>query len=142
MATPDDRLKTWGERPLNETPSLFWDARYEKVRLEGHIVDRAVLITIGIDASGKCRVLCCEIAPSEAESNWRRFLDGLLARGLKGVALGGFRVFAHHFSHQFFERDFGGPAECFPCFASIAQQGFDFGEAEVSGIDGDDDFVR
>ncbi|EHQ53798.1 IS406 transposase, partial [Ectothiorhodospira sp. PHS-1] len=66
---------------------LFLDARYEKVCLEGRIVDCAVLIAVGIDATGKRRVLGCTVATSEAEINWRRFLEGLLARGLHGVKL-------------------------------------------------------
>jgi transposase-like protein len=32
-------------------------------------------------------VLGCDIATSEAEINWRLFLEGLMARGLKGVKL-------------------------------------------------------
>jgi len=57
------------------------------VRLEGRIVDCAVLIAVGVEASGKRRVLGCEIATSEAEIDWRRFLESLLARGLMGVRL-------------------------------------------------------
>lgn len=57
------------------------------MRLEGRIVDCAVLIAVGIDASGKRRVLGCDIATSEAETKKRRFLESLLARGLKGVKL-------------------------------------------------------
>lgn len=83
----DEGLRAWRERPLGETPYLFLDARYEKVRLEGRIVDCAVLIAVGIEASGKRRVLGCEVATSEAEINWRRFLESLLVRGLKGVTL-------------------------------------------------------
>lgn len=83
----DEGLKAWRERPLGEVPYLFLDARYEKVRLEGRIHDCAVLIAVGIDASGKRRVLGCDIATSEAEINWRRFLEKLFARGLMGVKL-------------------------------------------------------
>lgn len=83
----DKELEAWRNRPLGEVSYLFLDARYEKVRLEGKIVDCAVLIAVGIEASGKRRVLGCEIATSEAEINWRRFLEKLLARGLKGVKL-------------------------------------------------------
>lgn len=83
----DKELEAWRNRPLGEVPYLFLDARYEKVRLEGKIVDCAVLIAVGIEASGKRRVLGCEIATSEAKINWRRFLKKLLARGLKGVKL-------------------------------------------------------
>ena len=83
----DEGLKAWRERPLGEIPYLFLDARYEKVRLEGRIVDGAVLIAVGIEASGKRRVLGCEVATSEAEINWRRFLESLRVRGLKGIRL-------------------------------------------------------
>jgi putative transposase len=83
----DEGLAAWRERPLGEVPYLFLDARYEKVRLEGRIVDCAVLIAVGIDATGKRRVLGCTVATSEAEINWRRFLESLLARGLTGVKL-------------------------------------------------------
>jgi len=83
----DEGLKAWRERPLGEVPYLFLDARYEKVRLEGRIHDCAVLIAVGIEACGKRRVLGCEVATSEAETKKRRFLEKLLARGLKGVKL-------------------------------------------------------
>lgn len=83
----DEGLKAWRERPLGDVPYLFLDARYEKVRLEGRIHDCAVLIAVGIDATGKRRVLGCTVATSEAEINWRRFLESLLARGLHGVKL-------------------------------------------------------
>lgn len=83
----DEGLSAWRERPLGEVPYLFLDARYEKVRMEGHIVDCAVLIAVGIEASGKRRVLGCDVATSEAEVNWRSLLESLLARGLKGVKL-------------------------------------------------------
>nr|WP_284155309.1 transposase [Sulfuricystis multivorans] len=86
-AKHDEGLKAWRERPLGGVPYLFLDARYEKVRLEGRIVDCAVLIAVGIEASGKRRVLGCEIATSEAEIKKRRFLESLLARGPKGVKL-------------------------------------------------------
>ncbi|GAB4304670.1 MAG: hypothetical protein Fur0034_21690 [Desulfuromonadia bacterium] len=83
----DAGLKAWRERPLGEVPYLFLDACYEKVRLEGRIHDCAMLIAVGIEASGKRRELGCEVATSEAEINWRRFLESLLSRGLKGVKL-------------------------------------------------------
>jgi transposase-like protein len=80
-------LKPWREPPLGKLHYLFLGARYEKVRMEGRIVDCAVLIAVGIEASGKRRVVGCEIVTSEAEIKWRRLLESLLARGLKGVKL-------------------------------------------------------
>jgi transposase-like protein len=72
---------------LGEVYCLFVDACYEKIRLEGKIVDCAVLIAVGVEALDNRRVLGCEIPTSEAEISWRRFLESLLARGLKGVKL-------------------------------------------------------
>lgn len=83
----DDGLAAWRECPLGEVPYLFLDARYERVRLEGRIVDCAVLIAAGVELSGKRRVLGCTVATSEAEITCRRFLENWLTCGLKGVKL-------------------------------------------------------
>jgi transposase-like protein len=83
----DAGLAAWRERPLDETPYVFLDARYESVREAGRIVDCAVLVAVGITADGKRRVLGVSVALSEAEVHWRAFLDGLIARGLRGVKL-------------------------------------------------------
>lgn len=83
----DVGLAVWRERPLGETPYLILDARYERVREAGQIVDCAVLVAVGVTADGKRRVLGVSVALSEAEVHWRAFLDGLLRRGLCGVKL-------------------------------------------------------
>lgn len=83
----DAGLAAWRERPLGETPYVVLDARYERVREAGRIVDCAVLVAVGITADGKRRVLGVSVALSEAEVHWRAFLDSLLARGLRGVKL-------------------------------------------------------
>jgi len=83
----DAGLSAWRERPLDETPYLFLDARYERVRENGRLVDCAVLVAVGITADGKRRVLGVSVALSEAEIHWRSFLDSLNRRGLKGVKL-------------------------------------------------------
>ena len=83
----DESLAAWRERPLGNTPYLLLDARYERVREGGQIIDCAVLVAIGITADGKRRVLGTSVALSEAEVHWRAFLDGLMRRGLSGVKL-------------------------------------------------------
>ncbi len=83
----DAGLAAWRERPLDETPFVFLDARYERVREAGRIVDGAVLVAVGITADGKRRVLGVSVAHSEAEVHWRAFLDSLIARGLRGVKM-------------------------------------------------------
>ena len=83
----DTGLVAWRERPLGVTPYILLDARYERIREAGHIVDCAVLVAVGITADGKRRVLGVSVALSEAEVHWRAFLEGLLRRGLTGVKL-------------------------------------------------------
>jgi len=83
----DVGLAAWRERPLGETPYVLLDARYERVREAGQIVDCAVLVAVGITAEGKRRVLGVSVALSEAEVHWRAFLDQLIRRGLTGVKL-------------------------------------------------------
>jgi transposase-like protein len=83
----DTGLAAWRERPLDDTPYLFLDARYERVREAGRLVDCAVLVATGITKDGHRRVLGVSVALSEAEIHWRAFLDGLIRRGLRGVKL-------------------------------------------------------
>lgn len=83
----DEGLAAWRNRPLDDCPYVLLDARYERVRHEGQVVDCAVLVAIGITASGHRRVLGVSVALSEAEVHWRAFLDSLIARGLRGVKL-------------------------------------------------------
>jgi len=83
----DPLLEVWRNRPLGEIVYLFLDARYEKVRQDGHVVDLAVLIAQAIDRDGKRRLLGVMIGQGEAETYWRAFLQSLVQRGLCGVRL-------------------------------------------------------
>ena len=83
----DAGLALWRERPLEKTPYLFLDARYERVRDGGRLVDCAVLVAVGITSDGHRRVLGVSVELSEAEVHWRGFLDSLIRRGLQGVKL-------------------------------------------------------
>jgi putative transposase len=66
-------------------PYLIVDARYEKVRQEGVIRSRAVLVAIGVDGEGRRQILGVELANRESSSSWKEFLLGLKSRGLRGV---------------------------------------------------------
>ena len=65
----DGQLESWRNRRLDAVayPDLILDARYEKVRREGVVLDCAVLLAIGIDAHGRRTVLGVSTALSEAE---------------------------------------------------------------------------
>ena len=71
--------------PLGIVPYVILDARYEKIRQDGQVLDCAVLIASGVEASGKRRILGVSVALSEAEVHWREFLTGLQQRGLRGI---------------------------------------------------------
>jgi len=83
----DEQLDLWRNRPLNEVayPYLILDARYEKVRRDGVVLDCALLMAIGIAASGERSILGLSVALSEAETHWRDFLCSLQERGLHGT---------------------------------------------------------
>lgn len=84
----DGELERFARQTLEaEYPYLILDARYEKVREDGVIRSRAVLVAIGIDWEGRRRILGVELATRESATSWREFLLGLKARGLRGVRL-------------------------------------------------------
>lgn len=83
----DEELKHWKDRALGKYVYLFLDARYEKVRQGGCVIDSAVLIAYGINENGKREILGVSASLSEAENHWRQFLESLSARGLHGLKL-------------------------------------------------------
>lgn len=86
--TLDEDLAKFAQRQLEEEyPYLILDARYERVREDGVISSRAVMVAIGINWEGRRCVLAVDLANRESHSSWREFLQGLRQRGLKGVRL-------------------------------------------------------
>jgi transposase-like protein len=83
----DEDLERWRNRPLGQVKYLILDARYEKVRHGGTIVDSSVLVAIGVTADGRRSVLGVSVSLSEAEVHWRAFFKSLIERGLHGIEL-------------------------------------------------------
>ena len=48
------------------------DAHYEKVRVDGQVIDVAVLIAYGVDLEGCRRILGISVELSEAEVHWKK----------------------------------------------------------------------
>lgn len=88
-AEVDEKLAVFRTRRLDitEYPYVKIDARYEKVRVSGHVVSQAVLVVAGYTSKGRREILDWRIADSESESTWGEVLSGLKDRGLKGVKL-------------------------------------------------------
>jgi putative transposase len=83
----DTILEQWRNRPLGIYVYLYLDARYEKVRIDGHVREAAVLMASGVKADGKRQLLGVSVSLSEQEVHWRTFLQSLVVRGLCGLHL-------------------------------------------------------
>lgn len=68
-------------------PYLWLDATFVKARQEGRVVSMAVVIAVGVRASGEREVVSFDVGPSEDGAFWHGFLRSLVARGLRGVQL-------------------------------------------------------
>lgn len=85
VATLDEEVKPWRERPLGSVPYLLLDARYEKVRIGGSVVSASVLVAVGVLPCGHRSILGVSVSLSEAEVHWREFLVSLMERGMHGI---------------------------------------------------------
>jgi transposase-like protein len=84
----DDVVEQFRQRPLEGAYPYVWlDALYLKVRQNHRIVSQAVVIAVGVRASGERAVLGFAVGASEEEAFWREFLRSLVGRGLRGVQL-------------------------------------------------------
>lgn len=85
----DEQLERIRSRRLDEQPFpyLMIDARYEKVRVEGHVVSQALLVTAGINGDGVREILDWRVANSESDLTWNDVFQTLKARGLHGLEM-------------------------------------------------------
>jgi putative transposase len=87
-ASLDEQVEAFRQRRLDaEYPYLWLDARYEHVREDGRVLSMAVISAHGVRADGVREILGVDVGLSEDAVLWREFLQGLLARGLRGVQL-------------------------------------------------------
>jgi len=84
----DAEVARFRSRPLvGPYPYVWLDATYLKVRVDQRVVSQAVVIAIGVRASGEREILGLDVGASEDGAFWLQFLRGLVARGLAGVQL-------------------------------------------------------
>lgn len=87
-AALDPAVSAFRERPLEKRyPFIMVDAIYTKVREEGRIRSKGLMIALGVNEQGYREVLgfCC--ADSETESGWTAFFRELKGRGLSQVEM-------------------------------------------------------
>ena len=84
----DAEVARFRARPLDgDYPYVWLDATYVRARQDGRVVSLAVVIAVGVRATGAREVLGLDVGASEAGAFWLQFLRGLVARGLRGVRL-------------------------------------------------------
>ena len=84
----DDEVEQFRTRRLvGDYPYVWLDATFVKVRDQRRVVSMAVVIAVGVRATGEREVLGVGVGPSEDGAFWLQFLRGLVARGLAGVQL-------------------------------------------------------
>ena len=85
----DEKLTMFRDRRIigHIYPYLMIDARYEKVRVDGHVVSQAVLVVTGFNESGRREILDWRVGDSESEETWGELFRDLKDRGLQGVRL-------------------------------------------------------
>ena len=81
-------IKEWQSRPLQKTYAVvFLDAIHYKVKQEGHIVNKAVYMVIGIDLDGCKDVLGMYIGEHETSKFWLTVLNELKNRGVEDILI-------------------------------------------------------
>jgi putative transposase len=84
----DEHVEAFRTRPLEGAyPYLFLDAKVEKVRDGGRVVNKALVIAHGVHDTGRREILSIDVGEAESEAFWTAFLRGLVKRGLVGVQL-------------------------------------------------------
>jgi len=85
----DEILEAWRTRRLDGEayPYLFADATYQKVRENGRVVSKGMLIVMGINTLGRREILSVGIADTENTTTWSDTFRDLKRKGLSGVLL-------------------------------------------------------
>ncbi len=85
----DPIVTAWNHRPLSDSrfPFILVDALYLKVREDGRVRSRGLMLGIGINTDGHREVLGLMLGDTESEESWSEFFCWLKTRGLRGVDL-------------------------------------------------------
>lgn len=85
LDTEVERFRT--RKLVSAYPYVWLDGTFVKVRDNGRVVSQAIVIAIGVTATGEREVLGLDVGPTESGAFWLAFLRSLVARGLSGVRL-------------------------------------------------------
>lgn len=81
-------IKEWQQRPLEAVyPFVFLDAIHYKIRSDGHILNRAAYVVLGVTVEGTKDILGIWIGDNESSKFWLGVLNDLKNRGVQDVLL-------------------------------------------------------
>ena len=84
----DEQVELFRQRPLEGGyPYLWLDAKCVKVRDQGHVRSKAIVIAYAVHETGSREIIGLDLGEIESEGFWLEFLRSLKARGLEGVRL-------------------------------------------------------
>jgi len=83
-----DEVKEWQNRPLEDIyPIVFLDAIMLKIRDNGHVINKAAYLAIGVRLDGIKDVLGIWIDKEEGAKFWLKVITELRNRGLKDILI-------------------------------------------------------
>jgi putative transposase len=83
-----EEVREWQNRPLEEIyPIVYLDAIWLKIRDEGHVVNKAAYLALGIRLDGLKEVLGIWIEKEEGAKFWLKVITELQTRGLKDILI-------------------------------------------------------
>lgn len=81
-------IKEWQNRPLEPIyPFMFLDAIHYKIREDGHILNRAAYVVLGVRVDGIKDILGIWIGENESSKFWLGVLNDLKNRGVEDVLM-------------------------------------------------------
>jgi putative transposase len=84
----DEQVEAFRQRPLEGAyPYLWLDAKQLRVRDQGHVRSKALIVAYAIHESGQREVIGLDLGEVESGAFWLEFLRSLRRRGLDGVRL-------------------------------------------------------
>jgi len=84
----DEQVEVFRSRPLEGAyPYLWLDAKQLKVRDQGHVRSKTLVVAYAVHETGRREVIGIDLGEVESEAFWLEFLRSLRQRGLAGVRL-------------------------------------------------------
>lgn len=81
-----EEITAWQNRPLDSVYAIVYlDALVAKVKDNGHIINKAVYVAIGVNLEGKKELLGIWIAHTEGAKFWLKVVTELKNRGVKDI---------------------------------------------------------